>query len=451
MQTTAQPTIADLQHDALYRRVAWRLIPFLVICYACAIVDRLNIAMAKLQMLQALNFSEAVYGFGAGVFFLGYLLFDIPSNLILHRVGARWWIARIMITWGLVSVATAFVTTPLWFYALRFLLGAAEAGFFAGLVLYATYWFPLAWRGRIYAYMLLAVPLAGVVVGPLSGAIMTGLNGAGGLSGWQLLFILEGVPSVVLGFAVAYWLDSRIEDASWLNAAEKAQLQAGLDQTTPGPKSYGFAVSGIVWLMCIICFAISTGMYVVGFWAPTMIHAAGVDGNFTIGLYIAIPWLVAIVPLLWGGRNADRQGLRRIYVAAPLLVCGVALAVSTMGSGVMFALVTLTIATSGVLLALAQFWSLPTAYLTGVSAAGGIALINSIGNLAGFASPSIVGAIKQSTGSTDIGVLIMAGVIIVGSVLTMLIPAHLVEDGRKRPDAMPANATALPSTSSGAL
>jgi|SRR5882757_3752078 len=442
LSVLAQPLPADPKIDALYRRVAWRFIPFLIVCYACAIVDRLNISMAKLQMLPQLNFSEAVYGFGAGVFFLGYLLFDIPSNLILHRVGARWWIARIMITWGFVSVATAFVTTPFWFYALRFVLGMAEAGFFAGLVLYATYWFPAGWRGRIYSLIILAVPLAGIVIGPLSGAIMSGLEGVKGFAGWQWLFILEGAPSIVLGVIVARFLDSRIEDAAWLDSDEKTLLRRAVEtKANPGPASYGFAASGMVWLMSCVCFAISAGMYVVGFWLPTLIHAAGENNAFVIGLYSAVPWLVAIIPLVLGGREADRTGSRRWYVAGPLFVCGVCLAISTLGSGIGFMLIFLTMATSGVLLALAQFWNLPAAYLSGVGAAGGIALINSVGNLAGFVSPSLIGAIKEATGSVNSGILIMAAVIVAGSLLTMLIPGHLVDDRKQLPvSASPADA-----------
>jgi len=431
MPENSPPRAADPRVDALYRRVVWRITPFLIICYACAIVDRLNVSMAKLQMSSQLNFSEAIYGFGAGIFFLGYLLFDIPSNLILHRVGARWWIARIMMTWGVVSVATAFVTTPLQFYVLRFLLGLAEAGFFAGLVLYATYWFPAAWRGRIYAYLILAVPLAGLIVGPLSGAIMSGLDGAGGFAGWQWLFILEGAPSIALGLLVLRRLDSRIEDAAWLDRDEKALLQEAVKERNAGPASYGFAVSGLVWLMCFICFAISAGMYVVSFWLPTLINAAGARSPLAIGLYSAIPWLFAAIPLVVGGRSADQTGLRRWYVAGPLFVCGAALAISTLGNGIAFAVIVLAIATAGALLALAQFWNLPAAYLSGIGAAGGIALINAIGNLAGFVSPPLIGAIKQSTGSASIGILIMAAVIIAGSFATMLVPGHLVDDRGK--------------------
>ncbi len=432
MHESAPLGAAEARVDALYRRVAWRIIPFLVVCYAWAIVDRLNVSMAKLQMSSQLGFSEAVYGFGAGIFFLGYLLFDIPSNLILHRVGARWWLARIMITWGIVSVATAFVRTPFPFYVLRFLLGLAEAGFFAGLVLYATYWFPAAWRGRIYAYLILAVPIAGATVGPLSGAIMSGLDGAAGLAGWQWLFVLEGAPSIVLGLLAMRWLDSRIGDAAWLDPEEKALMQEAVKPSGDGPANYGFAISGLVWVMCFICLAISSGMYVVSFWLPTLINVAGARGPLAIGLYSAIPWLVAIIPMVLGGRNADQTGLRRWYVAGPLFVCGAALIVSTLGSGIAFAVITLAIATTGALMALAQFWNLPAAYLSGVGAAGGIALINSIGNLAGFVSPPLIGTIKQATGSASIGILIMAAIIIAGGAVTMLISGHLVDDPRQR-------------------
>ena len=429
MQVVSRTVLVDPKAAALYRRVAWRLMPLLIACYVCAIIDRLNVSMAKLQMLSELNFSEAVYGFGAGVFFVGYFLFDIPSNLILHRVGAKWWIARIMIVWGLVSVATAFVVTPLSFYVMRFALGLAEAGFFAGLVLYATYWFPVEWRGRIFAGMILAVPIAGVIVGPTSGVIMRGLNDVGGLSGWQWLFVIEGVPSIILGIFVFRFLDSRVEDASWLSPEEKAQIREGLQSdAASGPKSYEFLVSGMVWLMSSVCFAISAGMAVVSFWLPTLINAAGPSSALAIGFYSAIPWLVAVGPVVIGGRRADRSGRRRWYVAGPLFICGAALVLSTVMSGLISTLVLLTIATSGILLALAQFWSLPAAYLSGVAAAGGIALINAVGNLAGFLTPVLIGTIKQATNSTDYGVLLAAGIIILGGALTLFIPGRLVDD-----------------------
>jgi len=448
MHPDARSEASERKADALYRRVTLRLMPFLIICYMFAIIDRLNIAMAKLQMLSSLGFSEAVYGLGAGVFFIGYLLFDVPSNLILHRVGARWWLGRIMITWGVVSAGTAFVETPFWFYVFRFLLGLSEAGFFAGLVLYATYWFPAARRGRIYALMVLAVPLAGVVGSPLAGWIMTHLDRAAGLDGWQWLFVIEGLPSVICGLLCLRMLDNGIGTASWLTPAEKATLQANLtleDAEKPAARPSGFLTSPLVWLMCLICFAISAGMYVVGFWLPSLIRAAGVQSIEGVGLYSAIPWLVAILPLLLCGRSADISGERRWHVAAALIVCGAALAMSTTGEGLTVALVTLTIANCAVLVALAQFWNLPAAILAGYGAAGGIALINSIGNLAGFFSPSIIGAVKTATGSTDAGILGVAAIIVLGGLLTLAIPRALV-DGKRTAAAGPARKlTGLPS------
>ena len=228
MSAEMRPVQSDGDLDTLYRRVTLRLLPFIILCYMFALIDRLNIAMAKLQMLPSLGFSEAVYGFGAGIFFIGYLLFDVPSNLILHRFGARWWLGRIMIGWGVVSAATALVSTPWQFYVLRFLLGVSEAGFFAGLVLYATYWYPAARRGAVYALIVLAVPFAGVVGSPLAGWIMSSFDGAKGLAGWQWLFLIEGTPSILLGFLTFRMLPDRIATASWLTTDEKAVLEARL-------------------------------------------------------------------------------------------------------------------------------------------------------------------------------------------------------------------------------
>ncbi|MDH7799004.1 MULTISPECIES: MFS transporter [unclassified Beijerinckia] len=419
--------------NQLYRRITWRLIPFLIVCYMFAVIDRLNIAMAKLQMLPALGFSEAVYGLGAGFFFIGYLLFDIPSNLILHRVGARWWIGRIMISWGVVSVGFAFVTTPFWFYVLRFLLGVAEAGFFAGLVLYATYWFPAPKRGGIYALILLAVPLAGMLGNPLAGWIMTSFHNAGGFDGWQRLFIIEGLPSIVLGFISLVFLTNGISEASWLTPAEKAALQAELDAeeaAKPPSRTIDFVISPLVWLMCAICFAISSAMYALGFWTPSLIQAAGVTSPVQIGLYSAIPSAVAILPLLFAGWSADRTGERRWHVAVPLILAGLALAISTTHDGLATAIICLTLATAGAYVALSQFWNLPAAVLSGYGAAGGIALINSIGNLAGFFSPSIIGYLKTATGSITAGLLGITAIIILGGLLTLAVPRRLVDTPR---------------------
>lgn len=432
MQADTPGVPSDRATDALYRRVTLRLLPFLMLCYMTAVIDRLNISMAKLQMLSQLGFSEATYGLGAGVFFIGYLLFDVPSNIILHRVGARWWLGRIMITWGVVSAGMAFISTPAWFYALRFLLGLAEAGFFAGLLLYAQYWFPASRRGRIYTLLVVSVPLAGVVGNPLAGWIMHGLNGSGGLAGWQWLFLIEGLPSVVCGLLCFRLLDNSIAAATWLSPTEKAVLQANVDAEAVGAdgRATGFLTSPLVWLMCLVCFAISAGMYAVGFWLPTLVHELGISDTVTIGLYSAIPWLFSILPLLLAGHSADRTGQRRWHVAAPLMLCAAALTVSTAATGLAFAIVTLTVATSFVLIALAQFWSLPSAILTGYGAAGGIALINSIGNVAGFFSPTIIGAVKTSSGSTAGGVLAIAAVIGVGGALTLAIPRRLVDGPR---------------------
>ena len=421
-----------IDRDALYGKVMLRLLPFLVICYVVAVIDRLNIAMAKLQMVPALGFNEAVYGLGAGVFFLGYLLFDVPSNLIMQRVGARWWLGRIMLSWGAVSATTAFVTTPLIFYIVRFLLGLAEAGFFAGLVLYLTYWFPAARRGRAYAVLLVAVPLAGVLGNPLAGWVMTVLNGASGLAGWKWLFVLEGLPAVMLGLLSLRLLAGGVDDAAWLSPAERAAIRADLladERGKPVARPMSFFGSPLVWLMCAICFAISAGMYAVGFWLPTLLHAAGLQSPQIIGLYAAIPWLVAIAPLLLSGAAMDRSGERRRWVAVPLIVCGLALASSTALSGLPAALVTLTVATGGVLTSLALFWNLPASVLSGYGAAGGIALINSVGNLAGFFTPSVVGYGQTITGSTSGGLLVVAGIIVLGGLLVFAVPGRLV-DGR---------------------
>ncbi len=290
--------------DPLYRKVTLRLVPFLVLCYVVAYLDRVNVGFAKLQMLQDLQFSDTVYGLGAGIFFLGYFLFEVPSNIILHRVGARRWIARIMITWGIISSAMIFVTTPGMFYLLRFLLGLAEAGFFPGIILYLTYWFPHARRGRITTFFMTAVPLSGLIGGPISGWIMHTFHGDHGMAGWQWLFILEGIPSVIIGLIVLVFLDDRISQAKWLTESERATLARNIEaeeKAKQDPPIREAMTKPRVWAMASIYFSFVMGLYGVGFWMPTLIRNTGVQDPLTIGLLTAVPNLFAVI-----GHDPDR-------------------------------------------------------------------------------------------------------------------------------------------------
>jgi len=417
---------------ATYRAVTLRIVPLLALCYVFSIVDRLNIGIAKLQMMPSLGFSDAVYGFGAGVFFLGYLLFDVPSNLMLHRCGARRWLARIMITWGLLSTCMAFVSTSWMFYLLRFAVGAAEAGFFAGIVLYTTYWFPAPRRARIFAMLLFAMPVSAVISGGASGWLMSFSDRLFGLAGWQWVFVVEGLPSVLLGLLTWRFLDDGIAQARWLSAAQKSLLINNLGATVatrPADATVSGALSsGRVWLLCAICFAISAGMYGVGFWLPTLIATSGVVGIRSIGWLSALPWIVAVVPLWLVGRSSDARGERRWHVAIPLAVCGLGLLGSVWFSHpAAMAVLCLTFASCGVLTSLALFWSLPTAFLSGYGAAAGIALINSIGSIAGFVFPFVIGVIKVRTGSLDYGIVLLAAVILVGACLPLTLRKSVVD------------------------
>jgi D-galactonate transporter len=416
--------------EATYRKVAWRLIPLLMLCYVVAYLDRVNVGFAKLQMSTDLHLSDAVYGFGAGIFFLGYFLFEVPSNLILHKVGARVWIARIMVTWGIISMLTMFVTTPTMFYVMRFLLGLAEAGFFPGIILYLTYWYPAHRRGRMTTWFMTAIALSGVIGGPMSGYILKALNGANGWQGWQWLFLIEGIPSIVVGILVFVVLDDRIAQARWLTADERALLErnVGSEEATKHDLSLGqvFA-SGRVWLMTLIYLSFVMGLYGVSFWLPTIIKSTGVTDAFTIGLLAAIPFAAAVVAMLLVARSADRRRERRWHVALPGFAGTLGLILSVIWAhNTWLAMTALTIATMGILTTLPLFWSLPTAFLAGTGAAAGIAMINSIGNLAGFLSPYAVGWLKETTGSNASGMYMLAAFMALGGVLALCAPARLV-------------------------
>jgi ACS family tartrate transporter-like MFS transporter len=415
---------ADLAAAAAVARVSRRLIPFLFLLYVLNFLDRVNVGFAALEMNQDLGFGPAVYGFGAGVFFLGYCLFEVPSNLVLYRAGARLWIARIMVTWGLAASAMMLVHQPWSFYLLRFLLGVAEAGFFPGIIFYLTYWYPARERARAYAWFLAAIPICGVVGGPISGALL-GLDGVLGLQGWQWLFLLEGIPSVLVGLLVLMLLPDRPRDARWLPPAERTSLEAALEaEGAHAAAGHGVSfrttlANPVVWWLGATYFLLIMGLYGFALWLPQLIKATGEFTNFEVGLITAIPYALAAAGMVVVGRRSDRTGERHLHLALPALAGAVGfIAVTRIGStGPLVAALSLT--AFGVLGWLGPFWSLPTAFLQEQAAAGGIALINSMGAVGGFVGPYLIGETKQRTGSFTPGLLILA-LSLVGGVVIVL-------------------------------
>jgi D-galactonate transporter len=415
---------------AAYAKVTLRLMPFLFLCYVAAYLDRVNVGFAKLQMLNDLHFSETVYGLGAGIFFIGYFLFEVPSNIIMHRVGARVWIARIMITWAVLSASTMYVTSPTMFYVIRFLLGVAEAGFFPGIVLYLTYWFPAQRRGRMNALFMIGIPVAGVFGGPLSGWIMNSFNGTHGMAGWQWLFLLESIPSVVLGVITLFYLPNSIRASRWLSEAEKVLLEQNIAGDNASKTDHSLKTvftNPKVWLMAAIYFCSMMGLYGIGFYLPTLVKATGVKDALDVGLLTMIPYGFAVVAMLLVARSADRRRERRWHFAVASALGGLGLFLSTVyAHDVTIAMVALTLGTAGMLSTMPVFWTYPSAILGGTAAAAGIAMINSIGNLAGFVSPSIVGWLKDVTNSTNAGMYVVAGALVLGALLALLQPRELV-------------------------
>lgn len=420
------------QVNAVYAKVTWRLIPFLFLCYVFAYLDRVNVGFAKLQMLSDLKFSETVYGLGAGIFFIGYFLMEVPSNLALHRFGARKWIARIMISWGVISGAMIFVKTPTMFYILRFLLGIAEAGFFPGIILYLTYWYPASRRSKITALFMTGIPVAGVVGGPLSGWILERFHNVNGMPGWQWLFLLEAIPSVVAGVVTLFYLVDKIGDAKWLNADEKAVLERGLAQEQGNIEVHsasGAFTNSRVWVLCAGYFGIIMGLYGISFWLPTLVKTSGVTNSLDIGLLTMIPYGLAAIAMVMIGRSSDRTKERRWHVAVPAILGAAGLVISTfVPQQPVFAVASLSLATVGIFGALSQFWTIPPAFMGGAAAAAGIAIINSVGNLAGFVSPYVVGWVKDTTNSTDIGLYCIAASLIVAAAIILTVPKRIVNN-----------------------
>ncbi|MCT6834855.1 MAG: MFS transporter, partial [Acinetobacter baumannii] len=412
MDTVFSSEVDTTVRKSAYRKIAFRLMPFLMLCYFCAYLDRVNVGFAKLQMMSDLQFSEAVYGLGAGIFFIGYFLCEVPSNIVLHKVGARRWIARIMITWGILSGCFAFVQTEWQFYTLRFLLGVAEAGLAPGLLLYLTYWFPSYRRARMTVLWFIAIPISGMIGGPLSGLIMDRMSGVHGWFGWQWMFVIEAIPTVLVGLLVLAVLKDSVQDANWLTQDEKNLVKQELAQDNQHKEGHAsvkeFIADKRLWLLAGIYFCVVMGQYAITFWLPTLIRNSGISDNWHIGLLTSLPYMCAIVVMILAGRSGDHFQERRWHLIIPMCAGAIALTFATLfASNLTLSLICLCIAASGVLTASSLFWMLPTNFLGGVSAAAGIAAVNSFANLAGFCSPYLIGWITTNTGSNAIGMFLI--------------------------------------------
>ena len=403
------------------RRVRWRLLPFLGLLYVVSYLDRVNVSFAKLTMDRAIGIDDATYALGAGIFFIGYFLFEIPSNLILERVGARRWIARIMVTWGVISAATAFVSGTASFVTMRFLLGLAEAGFFPGILLYLTYWFPATDRAKVVGLFMVALPVSGLIGSPLAGALMQ-INGLG-LHGWQWLFILEGIPAVVLGIACLAWLPDQPKDARWLPADECQWLTATLAAERHAVTAHGYStlraalIQPRVWALAVAYFGVVLALYGSNFWLPSLISAHGVELRYT-GWIASLPFLCGAPFMIWWGRHSDRRGERVWHLVAVAVLGFAGFAAASGFDSLPGQIVCLCLALMGVYGSFPVFWTLPTAFLTGTAAAAGLALVNSLGNLAGYAGPQIVAWLMKANGNFS-GALFALG-------LSMLTPAVVV-------------------------
>ena len=407
-----------------YAKVDWRLIPFLFLCYILAYLDRVDVGFAKLQMLKDLGWSEAAFGTGAGVFFIGYFIFEVPSNILLQRFGARKWIARIMISWGLICLSMIFVRTEGGFYLRRFLLGFAEAGFFPGIIYYLTLWYPSRLRSTRTALFVAAIAAAGIVGNPLSGLILDALSGAAGLAGWQWLFLCDGAPSVLAGVCVFFYLDSGIAEARWLNAEEKALLARNLeaeDRHKQQVRVVDALKCGKVYALCAIYFTLMIGLYGISFWLPTIVKGFGTKGYLKTGLITAIPYTVAVVGMILLSRHSDRTGERRLHYVLNVTAGGVGLILSGIfAAEPVLAILFLSLGTFGVIGSMPLFWPVPSAFLAGTAAAAGIGVVNSVGNLGGYIGPNIPIWMKRFTTDPSAALYAIAAFLFVGAALAFL-------------------------------
>lgn len=428
-----------LNEDAVYSKITWRIIPFFFICYVVAYLDRTNISFAQIQMRDALGFSDAVYGLGAGIFFIGYSLFEVPSNLLLKKIGPRKTFLRIMVLWGAVSVAMTLVTTPAMFYVLRFLLGAFEAGFFPGIIYFLTRWYPGSRRGQILALFTLGMPVSGFLGGPIAGWVLSQLHDVAGLQGWQWLFIVEGIPAILLGLLVYFVVDDEPAKAAWLSAEEREVVIRNVqaeDQHNSRGRQKSVVQSWLdprIYIMCVAYFTFISGIYAIGFWLPAMLKGAGITDVFSIGLYSMIPFGISALGMVVICRSSDRLRERRWHLFMCAIVGAVALSlIPAVEANLKLSLIAMTVATTGIYVILPLFWSIPSAYLNGTpSAAGIIALINSLGLTGGLISPVIIGWVKEATGTLTSGLYVMSAMLVVGALLIVAgVSADLIRERR---------------------
>jgi D-galactonate transporter len=424
---------SDGSSARVYRKISWRLFPIIIGCYFIAFLDRTNIGIAQLEMGNQLGLSDAAFGLGAGLFFVGYVLFEVPSNLYMHKIGAKKTVCRIMVLWGIIAICTVLVRNPTEFYIMRLLLGASEAGFFPGIILYLTYWFPSDMRARAIGIFILAQPVSGLIGAPVGGWVLQHLNHDGGLSGWEWLFIIEGAPSIILGIAVLWLLTDTPQAAKWLTGPEKALVADALERDRELAKSFALKSLGEILkdkymvLLVFLVFAESMGLYGVSFWLPTLVKQAGVNSFTMTGFVTAAPYACAVVAMIFVSRSSDRKRERKWHLSIPFFATAVGLtACALLGDHTVAAIIALCVAGAGAYTVSSQCWNVPPAFFTGVAAAAGIAAINAIGNLGGFVSPYLIGLSKTVTGGTSLGLYVLSGVLVLGAILTHLLPASRV-------------------------
>jgi MFS transporter, ACS family, tartrate transporter len=422
-----QSSIESNVEARVSRKLAWRIIPFVMLLYFVSFLDRVNVGFAAMTMNKAIGLSPTAFGLGGGLFFIGYFLFEVPSNLILHKVGARIWIARVMVTWGIVSVASAFVTGPTSFYVLRFLLGVAEAGFFPGVILYLSLWFPAKQRAVAAAWFMAAAPISTAIGSPLSGAIMQ-LPPMFGLADWQILYVIEALPAIVLGFVVLRFLTDTPSKAHWLAHDEREWLIAKLKAESDAKQAHAGHTAGAwnalrdprVLALALIYFGTSAGLYTLGLWAPLIIRQFGFSALET-GLINGIPSVVAVVAMILWAKHSDRTQERKWHVVIPCALACVGFIFAGQASTALFVILALVVVNVGISAAKAPLWAMPSMFLSGAGAAAGIAMINSIGNLGGFVGPFAIGWLKNTTGSYAAGLYVVGATLAMSAVITLLL------------------------------